>query len=83
MYNSPCDTTPIEPYVVLTERIRVILSSPKAQIEQHACIAREPGESALNWERLLDELRDAEGITLTYRDDGVIQVAWYVIHSMS
>lgn len=65
-------------YVALAQRIQSIITSPKAQIDHQAVIAPEPGESRSNWERLVSEIRDAEGVSITTREDGSYVVAWFI-----
>jgi len=72
------DITVQQAYVALVRRIQSIISSPKAQIDHQAVIAREEGELRSNWERLLTEIRDAEGVTVTALEDGSYLVSWFV-----
>lgn len=64
-------------YYHLTRRVRLLLTTPRAQVEHQAVITREPGDSCQDWDRLLEEIRDAEGVTLTPRRDGSLHVAWF------
>jgi len=65
-------------YVTLTQRIQAIISSPKAQIDHQAIIRPEPGEARAHWDRLISEIRDAEGVTIAPRGDGSYLVVWFV-----
>lgn len=64
-------------YYHLTRRVQLLLSTPRAQVEHQAVIYREPSDSSSDWDRLLDEIRDTEGVALTSRPDGSIHVAWF------
>jgi hypothetical protein len=65
-------------YVALARRIQSIISSPKAQIDHQALIAPEPGEARSNWDRLVNEIKDAEGVSIHQRDDGSYLVVWFI-----
>jgi hypothetical protein len=67
-----------ESYIALAQRIQSIITSPKAQIDHQALIAREPGETKGNWDRLVAEIQDAEGVSLTPCEDGRYRVSWFV-----
>lgn len=64
-------------YYHLTRRVQLLLNTPRAQIEHQAVIYREPCDSSSDWDRLLEEIRDTEGVTLTPRRDGSLHVAWF------
>ncbi|GAC1030465.1 DUF1654 domain-containing protein [Pseudomonas sp. No.21] len=64
-------------YYHLTRRVQLLLNTPRAQIEHQAVIYREPSDSSSDWDRLLEEIRDTEGVVLTHRPDGSIHVAWF------
>ncbi|MCQ2994200.1 DUF1654 domain-containing protein [Pseudomonas syringae] len=72
------DITEHESYIALAQRIQSIICSPKAQIDHQALISREEGESAHNWERLVSEIRDSEGVSISRCDDGRFLVTWFV-----
>lgn len=67
-----------EAYSALTRRIQSVITSQKAQVEHQAYISREPDESRHHWEQLLGEISEAEGVTLTRREDGSAHIAWFV-----
>nr|WP_298165283.1 DUF1654 domain-containing protein [uncultured Pseudomonas sp.] len=69
---------PIDTYTALARRIQAAIHRPLAQIEHQVNIAKEPYESDQDWEYLLEELRDAEGVTVTRRTDGTVHLAWFV-----
>lgn len=65
-------------YMALARRIQALISSPKAQIDHQVVITPEPGEARSNWDRLISEIRDAEGVSIHQRDDGSYVVAWFI-----
>ncbi|GJN50814.1 DUF1654 domain-containing protein [Pseudomonas tohonis] len=67
-------------YYHLTRRVQLLLSTPRAQVEHQAVIYREPCDCSSDWDRLLEEIRDTEGVALTLRPDGSIHVAWFSNH---
>lgn len=72
------DTTEQYGYIALARRIQDIIMSPKAQIDHQALIAPEQGESSRNWDRLIAEIRDAEGVSISPCEDGRFLVTWFV-----
>lgn len=68
----------IDTYTALARRIQAAINTPLAQIEHQVNIAKAPHESDQDWEYLLEELRDAEGVTLTKRADDSVHLAWFV-----
>lgn len=67
-----------ESYVLLTRRIQTVIFSPKSQIDHQAIITREPGDTDQNWDRLVSEISDAEGVSVTKRPNGSLLVTWFV-----
>ncbi|UCP00072.1 DUF1654 domain-containing protein [Metapseudomonas lalkuanensis] len=65
-------------YAALTRRIHAAVHSRLAQAEHQVIIRREPHESQADWDRLMEEIRDAEVVTVTPRPDGSAHLAWYV-----
>lgn len=65
-------------YAALTRRIHAAVHSRLAQAEHQVVIRREPHESQADWDRLIEEIRDAETVTVTPRPDGSMHLAWYV-----
>lgn len=65
-------------YATLTRRIHAAVHSRLAQAEHQVIIRREPHESQADWDRLMEEIRDAETVTITPRPDGSMHLAWYV-----
>lgn len=65
-------------YELLVKRIQEIISSPKSQLDHQALISKRPSESIHDWERLLEEISEADGVTLTRYDNHSAEVAWFV-----
>jgi hypothetical protein len=65
-------------YLALSRRVAALIKSPRAIYEHQAVIQRLPDDQPHDWDRLLDEIRDAEGVTLNPRPDGSVHVVWYV-----
>jgi len=75
---SSTSQAPVSSYDQLARRIQGVISTPRAQVEHQAVIHRQDDESPQDWGRLLEEIRDAEGVTMTAREDGGVHLAWYV-----
>lgn len=69
---------PEDCYIALADRVRTIISSPRAQIEQHATIRRSPSDSDLAWQHLTRELKNTENLSLKVKDDGSLFIYWYL-----
>jgi hypothetical protein len=65
-------------YIALTRRIQDIILSPKAQIDHQVLISPEPGESLSQWDHLISEIRDAEGVSIRSCEDGRFLVSWFI-----
>lgn len=63
-------------YQSLTNRIRILLSSPSVQISKRLTISRLDNEPKEDWERLMDEIGDTEGVSLIKEDDGSATIRW-------
>lgn len=68
--------TQISGYERLARRIQSVISTPRAQVERQAVISRQPDEMQGDWDRLMEEIRDSDGVTLTPRGDGSMHLAW-------
>jgi hypothetical protein len=66
----------ISTYSRLVRRINHLITTPRAQIERQANLAPHPDDRPEDWERLLDEIQQTEGVALTHRPDGSIHVRW-------
>ncbi|XFB06401.1 DUF1654 domain-containing protein [Azotobacter salinestris] len=74
----PSNQPQISSYERLALRIRDAISTPSAQAAQQTVISRRLDESPQDWERLLDEIRDTEGVRVTPQDDGRVRLSWYI-----
>ncbi|MFL1584533.1 DUF1654 domain-containing protein [Stutzerimonas stutzeri] len=63
-------------YHRLVRRVNRAITTPRAQRERQANIAREPGDRPEDWDRLLDEIQQADGVAMTRRSDGSIRLTW-------
>ncbi|KAA8712484.1 DUF1654 domain-containing protein [Pseudomonas cannabina] len=79
MLNKPLDMAHHDAYLALAQRIQDAITSDKAQIEHQVLLVREPGEVLEHWERILEEISEAEGITVTrHPENGTAHVCWYI-----
>jgi hypothetical protein len=72
------DVTEQDQYTKLTRRVQAVVTSQKAQIDHQALIIREPSDSRRNWDRLVSELKDSEGLSVTAPDDQTLLISWFV-----
>lgn len=63
-------------YNRLVRRVNHLITTPRALVERQANLTPQPGDRSEDWERLLDEIEQAEGVALTYRSDGSVHVRW-------
>ncbi len=63
-------------YQRLVRRVNRAITTPRAQRERQANLARDPDDRPEDWDRLLDEIQQAEGVVLTRRSDGSVYVTW-------
>ncbi|AHY43844.1 DUF1654 domain-containing protein [Stutzerimonas decontaminans] len=63
-------------YHRLVRRVNRAITTPRAQRERQANLAREPGDQPDDWDRLLDEIQQADGVAMTRRNDGSVYVTW-------
>lgn len=66
----------VSSYERLVRRINATLSGPLAQIEKQANLTPDPSDCAEDWQRLLEEIELAEGVTMTKRSDGSVHLRW-------
>lgn len=79
MQNLTPDISQHDAYLALAQRIQDLITSPKAQIDHQVLLIRERGESLLHWEQIVEEISEAEGITVTRNlETGSVNVSWYV-----
>lgn len=65
-------------YGALARRVQRLISTPRARYEHQAVIPRLPDDKPQDWDRLLNEINDAEGVKLNARPDGSVHLVWYV-----
>ncbi|MFH7479300.1 DUF1654 domain-containing protein, partial [Pseudomonas syringae pv. tagetis] len=79
MLDQPLDTPQHDAYLALAQRIQDAIASDKPQIEHQVLFIREPGESVAHWDRLIDQISESEGITVTLNsENGTAHVSWYI-----
>lgn len=63
-------------YNRLVRRVNRLITTPRAQVERQANLAPHPDDLPEDWERLLDEIQQTDGVAITRRPDGSIHVRW-------
>lgn len=63
-------------YHRLVRRVNRAITTPRAQRERQANLAREPDDRLEDWERLIDEIQQSDGVAMTKRSDGSVYVTW-------
>lgn len=67
----------ISGYYRLTRRLSHTLSSPAIQAARQATFKRSEHDHPEDWERLIDELRSSEAVSVTHHDDARISIRWH------
>ena len=65
-------------YIAVVDRVRALIESPQAQVQQSVRIKRASNEPEWAWIRLERDLRSIDGVNVEARDDGSLFVYWYV-----
>ncbi|WP_322614232.1 DUF1654 domain-containing protein [Pseudomonas sp. BIC9C] len=65
-------------YDLLAMRIQKIINSTGAQTSKRAIIYKAPDESLDDWTQLLEEISEADNVTVAHQDDGGVQIFWVV-----
>lgn len=65
-------------YELMGTRIQMIINSPAAQKAKHALLHRLPDEPEDAWAQILDEIGEADNVTVAHRDDGGVELFWVV-----
>ena len=65
-------------YELLATRIQKIINSTGAQTSKRAVIHKSPDESSDDWTQLLEDIDEADNVTLVHREDGGVQASWVV-----
>ncbi|WP_313226745.1 DUF1654 domain-containing protein [Stutzerimonas chloritidismutans] len=63
-------------YSRLVRRVNRAITTPRALRERQANLAREPDDRPEDWDRLLDEIQQADDVAMTRRTDGSVYVTW-------
>lgn len=69
---------PVPPssYELLGRRMQRLVSSPHVQKLQAVTVLPEPGDLSEDWDRLLDELANTDGIQIFRLEDGAYRIGW-------
>ncbi|HHM5676462.1 DUF1654 domain-containing protein [Pseudomonas aeruginosa] len=65
-------------YIAVVDRVRALIESPQAQVQQSVRIKRASNEPEWAWLRLERDLRSIDGVNVEARNDGSLFVYWYV-----
>ena len=60
-------------------RLQKAINNPMAQKRKYAVLERLPDDQSDDWVQILEELDDADNVTVAHRDDGGVQVFWTVV----
>lgn len=63
-------------YELLTIRLQKAINNPLSQKRKYAILERFPDDCSDDWAQILEELDDADNVTVAHRDDGGVQVFW-------
>lgn len=63
-------------FELLVGRVQRLVSSPPAQLARCVKIRIEEGESDADWSRLIEDLRDCDGLLLGQEEDGAVTLSW-------
>ncbi|MBU1862022.1 MAG: DUF1654 domain-containing protein [Gammaproteobacteria bacterium] len=63
-------------YHRLVRRVNRVLTTPRAQRECQANLAPQQDDRPEDWERLLDEIQQTDGVAMTRRQDGSVHLRW-------
>lgn len=69
-------TPPSPSYVKLFSRIQRLVTTPRALLEKQVDIAPRHGEAPEDWQRLIDDIRQFDTVSLTRRPDGSVHLRW-------
>lgn len=65
-------------YELLGMRIQKIINSTGAQTSKRAVIHKSDDESPDDWAQILEDIDEADNVTVAHRDDGGVQISWVV-----
>lgn len=63
-------------YHRLVRRVKRTITTPRAQRECQANLAPQQDGRPEDWERLLEEIEQADNVTMRRRPDGSVHVIW-------
>ena len=66
------------PYEAVGLRIQKIINSPAAQKLKSATVSKLAGESADDWDGVLEMFGELDNVTLEFLDDGSVEISWVV-----
>ncbi|VVO79053.1 hypothetical protein PS870_01692 [Pseudomonas fluorescens] len=69
---------PPSSYELMGMRIQKIINSTGAQASKRATIYKSPDESPDDWAQLLEDIGEADNVTVAHQDDGGVQIFWVV-----
>lgn len=70
-------------YHRLVRRVKRTITTPRAQRECQANLAPQQDDRPEDWERLLDEIQQSDGVAVTARPDGSVHVRWCSVERCS
>ena len=65
-------------YELLGARVQKIINSTSAQTSKYAVIHRSDEESPDDWALILEQIDEADNVTVAHRDDGGVNISWIV-----
>ncbi|QLG93555.1 DUF1654 domain-containing protein [Pseudomonas yamanorum] len=69
---------PPSSYELMGMRVQKIINSTGAQASKRAVIYKSPDESPDDWAQLLEDIDEADNVTVAHQDDGGVQIFWVV-----
>lgn len=69
---------PPSSYEQLGARIQKIINSTGSQTSKRAVIYKTPDESPDDWAQLLEDIAEADNVTVAHQEDGGMQISWVV-----
>lgn len=70
------EARPPTPFEAVGLRIQKIINSPAAQKLKSATVSKLPGESADDWDGVLELFGELDNVTLEFLDDGSVEISW-------
>ncbi|WP_337058255.1 DUF1654 domain-containing protein [Pseudomonas sp. USHLN015] len=63
-------------FELLAWRVQRLVTSPPAQLARCVKIRLEEGEGMEDWLRLIEDLRDSDGLVIKQDEDGAVVLSW-------